>query len=635
MARRRPRPRRARPRRRGAAPDRHLRRAARRAGPRAGRRAARSGSASSIWPHGRWRLTCAAGPTTPAPRGWPTATTRCSRWPPRCWPRRAAAERHGTRRHRRQGARAAERGQRDPVVGDRLAGRPRPGRGRRPVRVVADVGAAAGAAARRGVVDRRRPTFDAALRDRLAALLDAPGPAHRRRPRRRDPRRPPVPTAMLFVRNPTGVSHSPAEHAERGRLRGRRRGARPGDRGAWRDAPTGASTPGSADAAGAPASRVDPVDDGRIAAVERGRRPRARRRPAARRRAARASPTRTRTPSTGPCAGGPTTAAAPSGPGASGCTPSPPGSTPTATSRSPAPPTPRWRWPGSPRRRVPLPAPPPGGGRYADPNAMARGADPGRRRRRHPADPARHLLPRRRLDGTGHLPLDGVQTRFSDGDADAWAARVGAAARARRGCGSAPRCTRCARCPPASCRAVAAAAAGRPLHVHLSEQPAENEACLAVYGRTPTALLADRGRARPRTPPPCTPPTSPATTSPRSAAAARRSASARPPSATSPTASAPFRRLRDAGSPLCLGSDQHAVIDLLGEAPALEARRAAGHRRARPVPPGRAARRAHRRRPPRAGLAGRRPDRAGARADLVAVRLDTPAHRRAARPTRS
>jgi N-carbamoyl-L-amino-acid hydrolase len=23
-----------------------------------------------------------------------------------------------------------------------------------------------------------------------------------------------VPTAMLFVRNPTGVSHSPAEHAE-------------------------------------------------------------------------------------------------------------------------------------------------------------------------------------------------------------------------------------------------------------------------------------------------------------------------------------------------------------------------------------------------------------------------------------
>ena len=34
-----------------------------------------------------------------------------------------------------------------------------------------------------------------------------------------------IPTAMLFVRNPTGVSHSPAEHAEMRRLPGRRRGA--------------------------------------------------------------------------------------------------------------------------------------------------------------------------------------------------------------------------------------------------------------------------------------------------------------------------------------------------------------------------------------------------------------------------
>ena len=32
----------------------------------------------------------------------------------------------------------------------------------------------------------------------------------------------------------------------------------------------------------------------------------------------------------------------------------------------------------------------------------------------------------------------------------------------------------------------------------------------------------------------------------------------------------PFRRLRDAGSPLCLGSDQHALTDLLGEARLVE-----------------------------------------------------------------
>lgn len=63
-------------------------------------------------------------------------------------------------------------------------------------------------------------TFDASLAARLAALLGPPGdPA---------PLLPTgaghdagvlagagIPTAMLFVRNPTGVSHSPAEHAER------------------------------------------------------------------------------------------------------------------------------------------------------------------------------------------------------------------------------------------------------------------------------------------------------------------------------------------------------------------------------------------------------------------------------------
>ena len=55
--------------------------------------------------------------------------------------------------------------------------------------------------------------FDVPLRDRLAALLDAPvlatGAGHDAGVLSRL-----VPTAMLFVRNPTGVSHSPAEHAE-------------------------------------------------------------------------------------------------------------------------------------------------------------------------------------------------------------------------------------------------------------------------------------------------------------------------------------------------------------------------------------------------------------------------------------
>ena len=79
----------------------------------------------------------------------------------------------------------------------------------------------------RGVVDATGRAFDAgAGAPGWPALLgDAPRAAHRRRPRRRGPRRAGVPTAMLFVRNPTGVSHAPAEHAERRRLPGRRRRA--------------------------------------------------------------------------------------------------------------------------------------------------------------------------------------------------------------------------------------------------------------------------------------------------------------------------------------------------------------------------------------------------------------------------
>ena len=79
--------------------------------------------------------------------------------------------------------------------------------------VVAEVGTAAGATP----VEESwtaSTDFDAGLRDRLATLLDAPvlptGAGHDAGILSAAG----VPTAMLFVRNPTGVSHSPAEHAE-------------------------------------------------------------------------------------------------------------------------------------------------------------------------------------------------------------------------------------------------------------------------------------------------------------------------------------------------------------------------------------------------------------------------------------
>jgi N-carbamoyl-L-amino-acid hydrolase len=56
--------------------------------------------------------------------------------------------------------------------------------------------------------------FDQDLRDRIAAVLGAPpvlptGAGHDAGVLAAR-----LPTAMLFVRNPTGISHSPAEHAD-------------------------------------------------------------------------------------------------------------------------------------------------------------------------------------------------------------------------------------------------------------------------------------------------------------------------------------------------------------------------------------------------------------------------------------
>ncbi|MBK0417900.1 formimidoylglutamate deiminase [Leucobacter sp. CSA1] len=108
-----------------------------------------------------------------------------------------------------------------------------------------------------------------------------------------------------------------------------------------------------------------------------------------------------------------------------------------------------------------------------------------------------------------------------------------------------------------------------PLHVHLSEQPAENEACLAETGRTPTELLADHDLLSPRL----------------SAVHATHLTShdiellgdSGATIVMCPTTEAdlgdgigPARELHDAGSPIALGTDQHAVVDPLVEARALE-----------------------------------------------------------------
>jgi len=261
----------------------------------------------------------------------------------------------------------------------------------------------------------------------------------------------------------------------------------------------------------------------------------------------------------------------------------------------------------------------PGGQPYRDPNAMGHAlqqaaADAGIRLT---------LLDTCYLEGglgaSGHLPLDELQLRFSDKTVDAWASRVGdIEGRPGTLTGAAIHSVRAVARDDLT--RVAAASAGRPLHVHLSEQPAENHAAQAYYGRTPTALLGESGALTPRT--------TAVHATHLSEDDIRILGDAQVTACFCPTTEqdladgiGPARALADAGARLSLGSDQNAVVDLIGEARALESgERLASLRRGRFRPDELlAAATAH-------GSLGW-PDAGaiapGMRADLVCVRTDT------------
>ena len=252
----------------------------------------------------------------------------------------------------------------------------------------------------------------------------------------------------------------------------------------------------------------------------------------------------------------------------------------------------------------------PGGQRYTEPNAMGDAL----RCAATEAGVRLTLLDTCYLAGGLDTPAAGVQLRFSDGDVDAWAAR----ALAGPATGFAIHSVRAV--PRAALSTVAQVAAGRPLHVHLSEQPAENDACLARHGLTPTALLAVEGAL------------SPATTAVHAThltgADVTTLGAAGICVCLCPTTErdladgiGPARALRDAGVTLSLGSDSGAVTDLVEEARALEMHeRLASGERGRFTPDDLLAaltRHAALGRPDAGRLA------AGAVADLVALRTDT------------
>jgi formiminoglutamate deiminase len=108
-----------------------------------------------------------------------------------------------------------------------------------------------------------------------------------------------------------------------------------------------------------------------------------------------------------------------------------------------------------------------------------------------------------------------------------------------------------------------------PLHAHLSEQPAENAACRAASGATPAELLDVCGVLGPRA--------TMVHATHLSDFDVQRLGRSRTCACFCPTTEAdladgigPARALAAAGSPLSVGSDSHAVIDLFAEARGIE-----------------------------------------------------------------
>ncbi|MEU4694261.1 formimidoylglutamate deiminase [Actinoplanes sp. NPDC023714] len=206
----------------------------------------------------------------------------------------------------------------------------------------------------------------------------------------------------------------------------------------------------------------------------------------------------------------------------------------------------------------------PDGTPYADPNAMGHALIAAAREAGIRITLLDAVYLTASVDGK---PLEGVQRRFGDGDYDGWFARfdrlpggdgvkIGAALHSVRAA------------PVDGMATFAQRTAGLPVHVHLSEQPAENEACRAVHGCSPAELLDAAGVWQPMT----------------TAVHATHLTEADVgilgdgrfacfcPTTERDLADGigPARRLADAGATLTLGSDSHAVIDFFEEARGLE-----------------------------------------------------------------
>jgi formiminoglutamate deiminase len=260
----------------------------------------------------------------------------------------------------------------------------------------------------------------------------------------------------------------------------------------------------------------------------------------------------------------------------------------------------------------------PDGSPYGDPNAMGEAL----REAATAAGIRLTLIDACYLAGGFDQPLSAVQRRFGDGDAALWAERVAALEPGPTSrIGMAIHSVRAV--PADQVATVVAASSGRPLHVHLSEQRAENDECLAAYAATPTQLLQDHGALGPAT---TAIHATHLTGDDISLLGGGGATACFCPTTERDLADGigPAKALHDAGSPLALGSDQHAVVDMLEEVRALEMHeRLTTGQRGRFAPDeliGALTRAGH------SSLGWPEAGRieVGAPCDLVAVRLDTP-----------
>ncbi|MEV7663770.1 formimidoylglutamate deiminase [Paenarthrobacter sp. NPDC089316] len=171
------------------------------------------------------------------------------------------------------------------------------------------------------------------------------------------------------------------------------------------------------------------------------------------------------------------------------------------------------------------------------------------------------------LTGGIGTPLSPEQARFGDQDVHAWLNRLASLRTAIAGSFPADRVSvgaalHSVRAVPEEDLKVVAAQLPTdiPLHIHLSEQPAENQACLEAYGTTPTGLLARNGLLTTRL---SAVHSTHLTQEDITSLGQAGTTVVMCPSTEADLADGigPARELSDAGATIALGTDQHAVID--------------------------------------------------------------------------